>query len=329
MKVDASLPPVHLERRRRASPRPPKRSASTPCGPPKPCTTPSCPGPWSPSTRPAPAVRHSRRHCLCPQPGHPGLHRLGPGAGLRRALHPRPGHAGQGAYRAALRHALARFGRRQAARADRGPARLLENLADRRTAQLPRRILQADAHVALLQPRSDQTPPHPDLHRRGQHRPGAPGGRAGRRLPGAPLPHPAATCRKSCCPPCSRGWRKPGARAEALQVSATAFVVTCPEEEFFVRSQIAFYASTPSYRAVMALHGWDEIADQLSGLAGRGQWLEMPGLISDEMLDSFAVRRQPRPSCPPCSSSATPAWSTGWRCTCPSAPASATNSGRP
>ena len=36
-----------------------------------------------------------------------------------------------------------------------------------------------------------------------------------------------------------------------FSLSVTAFAVTSPEEDLFVRSQIAFYASTPSYRAVM------------------------------------------------------------------------------
>jgi probable F420-dependent oxidoreductase len=57
----------------------------------------------------------------------------------------------------------------------------------------------------------------------------------------------------------------------------------------FIRSQIAFYASTPSYRPVMAHHGWGEVADQLKELARGQQWGEMPGLIRDEMLDTFAV----------------------------------------
>jgi probable F420-dependent oxidoreductase len=57
----------------------------------------------------------------------------------------------------------------------------------------------------------------------------------------------------------------------------------------FVRTQIAFYASTPTYRSVMAHHGWDEEADQLRELARGQQWNKMPGLISDEMLEAFAV----------------------------------------
>jgi probable F420-dependent oxidoreductase len=74
-----------------------------------------------------------------------------------------------------------------------------------------------------------------------------------------------------------------------VRVSVTAFFATPREELTFTRQQIAFYASTPSYRAVMALHGWEEEAKVLSGLAARGQWGEMPGLVSEDMLQTFAV----------------------------------------
>ncbi len=77
------------------------------------------------------------------------------------------------------------------------------------------------------------------------------------------------------------------------QIQLTAFVVTDAEEESFVRSQIAFYASTPSYRRVMRLHGWEEVAERLSALAARGQWEAMPALVSDEMLHTFAVVASP------------------------------------
>lgn len=90
-------------------------------------------------------------------------------------------------------------------------------------------------------------------------------------------------------PAIEQGLTKAGRARHEFKVSATAFVVTSPVEDLFVRSQIAFYASTPSYRPVMALHGWEETAERLSILAGRGQWGEMPGLIDDEMLSTFAV----------------------------------------
>jgi probable F420-dependent oxidoreductase len=90
-------------------------------------------------------------------------------------------------------------------------------------------------------------------------------------------------------PAIEQGLAKSGRSRQDFKLCTTAFVVTSPEEEAFVRSQIAFYASTPSYRAVMDLHGWSETAERLSGLAGRGQWGEMPALIRDEMLAEFAV----------------------------------------
>jgi hypothetical protein len=39
----------------------------------------------------------------------------------------------------------------------------------------------------------------------------------------------------------------------------------------------------------MDLHGWGEIADQLRGLSRRGAWEEMTELVSDEMLETFAI----------------------------------------
>lgn len=79
-------------------------------------------------------------------------------------------------------------------------------------------------------------------------------------------------------------------RAEGVfQVTATAFAAVTSQEREFIRQQISFYASTPSYRPVMELHGWQEAAEQLSGMAARGRWGEMPGLIDDSMLGTFAV----------------------------------------
>jgi probable F420-dependent oxidoreductase len=56
-----------------------------------------------------------------------------------------------------------------------------------------------------------------------------------------------------------------------------------------VRAQIAFYASTPAYRGVMELHGWQDVADQLHALSTRGGWGEMGALVTDDMLAEFAA----------------------------------------
>ncbi|HZJ25363.1 MAG TPA: TIGR03617 family F420-dependent LLM class oxidoreductase [Anaerolineales bacterium] len=76
---------------------------------------------------------------------------------------------------------------------------------------------------------------------------------------------------------------------EDIAVSVTAFVATTPEEINFARAQLSFYASTPSYRPVMDLHGWSDAAERLSFHAAHGEWTEMPVLITDQMLDEFCL----------------------------------------
>jgi probable F420-dependent oxidoreductase len=56
-----------------------------------------------------------------------------------------------------------------------------------------------------------------------------------------------------------------------------------------IKRQIAFYASTPSYKAVLDLHGWGDLQERLSLLARQGEWTAMSAEISDEMLHQFAV----------------------------------------
>jgi probable F420-dependent oxidoreductase len=88
-------------------------------------------------------------------------------------------------------------------------------------------------------------------------------------------------------PPTSAG--QAGRKREDLSVSVTAFVATTPEEQNFARAQISFYASTPSYRPVFALHGWEDVAEKLSSLAARKEWGEMFGLVTDEILETFCL----------------------------------------
>jgi probable F420-dependent oxidoreductase len=90
-------------------------------------------------------------------------------------------------------------------------------------------------------------------------------------------------------PAIEEGAAKERRQREDIAVSVTAFVATTPEEMNFARAQIAFYASTPSYRSVMNLHGWSDVAEKLSTHAARGEWAEMPMLITDEMLSEFCL----------------------------------------
>jgi probable F420-dependent oxidoreductase len=91
-------------------------------------------------------------------------------------------------------------------------------------------------------------------------------------------------------PAIQEGAKKADSGKPPTQISVTAFAATSPEEEAFARMQISFYASTPSYRSVMDFHGWGATAETLSAHAAKGEWAEMPMLITDEMLNEFCLR---------------------------------------
>lgn len=85
------------------------------------------------------------------------------------------------------------------------------------------------------------------------------------------------------------GLRRAGRQRSELQLSSAIFVATDQAERERARAQIAFYASTPSYRRVLELHGWGEMGERLSRMAARKEWAAMPALIGDEMLEQFCV----------------------------------------
>lgn len=90
-------------------------------------------------------------------------------------------------------------------------------------------------------------------------------------------------------PAIEQGAIKADRKRQDISISVTAFIISDAEEREFARQQIAFYASTPSYRPVMALHGWSDQAETLSSLAARGKWSEMPAVINDDMLAVFTT----------------------------------------
>ena len=96
-------------------------------------------------------------------------------------------------------------------------------------------------------------------------------------------------------PALERGRAKVGRTLDGFEISGPMFVVTGRDEAEMaeaakgVRSQIAFYGSTPAYRPVLELHGWGELQDELNRLSKQGRWAEMGDVIDDEVLDAFAV----------------------------------------
>ena len=115
------------------------------------------------------------------------------------------------------------------------------------------------------------------------------------------LVHPFTTeryLRDVTLPALARGMAKRERPVEDFQISLSGLIATGSSleqrvgAETAVRQQIAFYASTPAYRGVLELHGWGELQGSLNELSRQGAWVEMGTLISDEVLNVFAIDAQ-------------------------------------
>ena len=96
-------------------------------------------------------------------------------------------------------------------------------------------------------------------------------------------------------PSAVRGRAKAGKTLDGFEIVGPSFVVTGNDQHEMntaadaTRQQIAFYGSTPAYSGVLELHGWDDLHGQLNSLSKQGKWVEMGSLITDEILNTFAV----------------------------------------
>ena len=101
--------------------------------------------------------------------------------------------------------------------------------------------------------------------------------------------------REFLIPHIQEGLSKSGRTRRDFQIFTTAFVIVGRTQEEIerakagVRQQLSFYASTRTYKVVLDMHGWGEVAYKLNELAAKGDWASMPKLITDEMLDVYAV----------------------------------------
>ena len=59
------------------------------------------------------------------------------------------------------------------------------------------------------------------------------------------------------------------------------------------KAQIGFYGSTPAYKVVLEQHDWEGVQLELNQLTKKGQWQDIAGLISDEMLENIAITGTP------------------------------------
>jgi len=100
-------------------------------------------------------------------------------------------------------------------------------------------------------------------------------------------------------PAVAEGARSAGRDPAAVDLITSVFIVTGATEserakaESHAREQIAFYASTPSYRPFLAYHGFEALGKELSALARAGRFAEMPAHVPDALLEAVAVSAEP------------------------------------
>lgn len=92
-----------------------------------------------------------------------------------------------------------------------------------------------------------------------------------------------------------KGAQKAGRSPSDIVLTGSGFVVTGPNQQAIdaeretVKRRIAFYFSTRTYFPVLETHGIQDVGQRLHELSLKGEWDRMTGLVTEEMLDLFAV----------------------------------------
>jgi len=108
--------------------------------------------------------------------------------------------------------------------------------------------------------------------------------------------HTAKYLREVVLPAIAEGASKASRKKEDISVAASVFAAVGGNESEVeavkeaMRQQIAFYASTRSYKKVLELHGWGDIGERLRSLSLKGEWGAMGREVTDDMLDEFVVQ---------------------------------------
>jgi probable F420-dependent oxidoreductase len=96
-------------------------------------------------------------------------------------------------------------------------------------------------------------------------------------------------------PQISAGLQQSGRPRANFEVWGGGFVLTGADDAAvakqleFGRYRIAFYGSTRSYHGVLAVHGWEELGNELHAMSKRGQWSEMARRVPDDVVRTFAA----------------------------------------
>ncbi|HIN35494.1 MAG TPA: TIGR03617 family F420-dependent LLM class oxidoreductase [Dehalococcoidia bacterium] len=91
------------------------------------------------------------------------------------------------------------------------------------------------------------------------------------------------------------GAARSGRDPKSVNLSNSSFVITGPNQAAInakkeaVKKQIAFYCSTRSYSKILDVQGFQDLGVWLHEMSLKQQWDQMAELITDKILDAFAV----------------------------------------
>ena len=111
-------------------------------------------------------------------------------------------------------------------------------------------------------------------------------------------PHPVCTpayIEQVMRPAARSGAAKTGRDGRKFAVAIKPLIATAATDEELekrirdIRARVAFYCSTPGYRAAFEFHGLGDLAKRMSVLSREQRWDEMPGMIDDEVLHLYAT----------------------------------------
>jgi probable F420-dependent oxidoreductase len=109
----------------------------------------------------------------------------------------------------------------------------------------------------------------------------------------------AAYLRERHLPALASGWRQAHDGPVGTEICAIPFIVTGRDQPELdaaleaARERIAFYASTPAYASILDLHGWSSVRQKLTEHSRRQEWQSMAALVTDSMVETFAVIAPP------------------------------------
>jgi probable F420-dependent oxidoreductase len=96
-------------------------------------------------------------------------------------------------------------------------------------------------------------------------------------------------------PSLEKGLAASGRSRSEFEISVQAIIVSGQDEESFetakngAKAQLSFYGSTPAYRGVLESLGRGDLQTELHRFSKEGRWLEMAGLIDDDLIEQIAI----------------------------------------